>query len=270
MRVKLLALVALLLGFGFAARAATPTGPTFRVIERQDSVRVIASWKHACDLRGCADSTRVAWSVGAIVHPLRHTRGTSDTITIPQPAWGDSVLVTVTVTPLRRQQFGASRQTTLKLTTPDAPPPPVDSLVIDTLTAHADSGRLELYDDAGHLLGGTGDGQGAPAMAEGDSAMAVWRVWLKPGVVRQPGDTVRWEIHDTGDRPAIMRIGRILGRWRDTMWLHAVSCNCRESGDPENPPHLDLRSGAYVVRDGTGGWRPVTPRPADPYATAAP
>ena len=61
--------------------------------------------------------------------------------------------------------------------------------------------------------------------------------------------------------PDPARLHPVRGGWQDTAWLVAVDCGCRESGNRQNPPVLDMRSGQYVVRTASG-YRPVTPRVA--------
>lgn len=277
MRLTRVTLLAVLTGGGLAAlRAAPPTGPTLAVLaQTADSVRLSARWSLPCDLRGCADSSRVTWTVSGAgngatdavvvlrtVGP-RTTRATADTVTLARPRTGDTVQVTVTVVPVRRGQSGTARTATVALTTADAPPPPVDSLRVDTLP-RADSGRVDVYAADGRLL------PDPLVLAEGDSALLVSRIWMRAGVTRRATDTIAWGTVPTGTTPGVARIGRITGVYRDTAWLYAVSCNCRESGDTTNLPRLDVRSGAYVVRDARGGWRPVTRLAVDPLATRAP
>jgi hypothetical protein len=180
-----------------------------------------------------------------------------DTLRLLRPAIGDSLTVAVSVTSLRRGIGGPERLTSVVVRNPDAPPPPVDSLRTDTLTfaERADSLRTVFYTSDGKRL------TGELIIEEGDSVMAVAQLYLKPGQVRPTTDTIRWS--STG--PAVVRIAPVQKGLRDTAYLVAVDCVCRESGDRENPPVLDMRSGQYAVRDGKGGYRPVTPLSADPF-----
>lgn len=98
-----------------------------------DTARVIARWSRPCDSKGCADSYRVQWGASAAVKLLTRT---ADTAYFPRPAIGDTAVVTVAVTSVRRNIVGATRTATAVLRNPDAPPPAVDSLRADTLTAY--------------------------------------------------------------------------------------------------------------------------------------
>ncbi|MCO4101065.1 MAG: hypothetical protein HEQ38_17060 [Gemmatimonas sp.] len=129
-------LLCLLLPFLFAcghADASTTDLPTLTVEMQADSARVIAAWKRPCDAKGCADSYRVQWTVRDAAR-LRNTAALADTLWVPRPAIGDTLVTTVAVTSVRRGIVGATRTATAVVRNPDAPPPAVDSLRTDTLT----------------------------------------------------------------------------------------------------------------------------------------
>jgi hypothetical protein len=123
----------LVIGGVMAAHAVAPSSPTLSVQVLADSVRVVAAWRPTCDVRGCADSSRVTWQVGTRTPVVRTTRRTADTLWFVAPAWGDSVRVSVTVEAMRRGRAGDPRTVATIVRRLDAPPPPVDSLRVDTL-----------------------------------------------------------------------------------------------------------------------------------------
>ncbi|GAB1345026.1 hypothetical protein [Gemmatimonas sp.] len=119
------------------ADAATTDLPTLTVdFVQADSARVIARWSRPCDAKGCADAYRVGWKPGATT-VNRDTKALADTLFVARPAVGDSAVVQVAVTSLRRGIVGATRTATAVVRNPDAPPPAVDSLRADTLTYEA-------------------------------------------------------------------------------------------------------------------------------------
>lgn len=241
---------------------ARETNPVSLVVEfvQGDSARVIARWSRPCDGKGCADSYRVQWVAGAIARTTNRPV-TVDTLRVIRPAIGDSLAVSVTVTSLRRGIAGPARTASVVVRNPDAPPPPVDSLRADTTNyaEAADSLRTEFFTTDGVQL------LGPVTMLEGDSILAVARLFLPPGTVRAPKDTTSWGLVNG---TAVIRLQPIRRGWRDSAYIVAISCGCRESGDADNPPRLDLRSGQYAVRDGYGGYRPVTPLSADPFGAS--
>lgn len=129
---RLVTALIVLLGAGYLY-AANPTSPTVRVQQVGDSIRVVANWRNPCDTRGCADSSRVTWQVGTRAPIVRTMRRTADTLWSTAPAWGDSVRVSVTVEAIRRGRTGEPRTVSTVVRRLDAPPPPVDSLRVDTL-----------------------------------------------------------------------------------------------------------------------------------------
>jgi hypothetical protein len=115
------------------ADAATKAMPSIAVEIVGDSARLIARWSRPCDDRGCADAYSVRWN-GSIP---RFRTDRADTSTWKMPAAGDSLTVRVDIQSIRRGVSGAVRSATTTLRTPDAPPPPVDSLRVDTLDVQA-------------------------------------------------------------------------------------------------------------------------------------
>lgn len=116
------------------ADAATTDLPMLTVdFVQADSARVIAKWARPCDAKGCADAYRVQWSAGALTR-ARTITVVADTYFVARPAVGDSLLVSVVVTSIRRGIVGSTRTSTTVVRNPDAPPPAVDSLRTDTLT----------------------------------------------------------------------------------------------------------------------------------------
>lgn len=112
---------------------------------QQDSARVIARWSRPCDAKGCADSYEVAWWRGAgTFAPIRTLTSTTDTLRLARPAIGDSAIVEVIVTSVRRKFAGQTRSARVVVRNPDAPPPPVDSLRADTLTL-AERAELDTF-----------------------------------------------------------------------------------------------------------------------------
>lgn len=122
-----------------------------------DSVRVIARWSRPCDLRGCADSYRVMWTVGGVAMPTRLRTATVDTVRPPMPNYGDSLAVEVAVASVRRGLISPSRSIGTVIRRPDISPPPVDSLRVDTLAAvaYADTFTWTLRDTNGYKQGVT-------------------------------------------------------------------------------------------------------------------
>lgn len=248
--------VALALQSCVSANAATvESKPVFTVEWPQvDSARVIAKWTPACDARGCPDAYQVRWAA------INATRSVTKTVTvdsfmIKRPAFGDSLMVTTSVNSVRRGVIGSVRTASMWLRNPDAPPPPVDSLKVDTLPSHVDSIRLAVRSASGTSL-----------IAEGDSALMIARFFIAPGHNRQPRDTINgWRIQSITPGSS----ARISRSWADSAWVVATSCGCAESGRTSEAPALDLSTGSYVVPLKSGRLVPVTPRSADPYRTRA-
>ena len=145
MRVLCLVLSLFALGACGRADASTTSLPTLAVEYVQtDSARVIATWRRPCDARGCADSYRVQWTAGAVSR-LRNTGALAETLFVARPAFGDSLVVTVAVTALRRGLSGVTRTSSATVRNPDAPPPPVDSLRADTLLTAAEAALVDSF-----------------------------------------------------------------------------------------------------------------------------
>jgi hypothetical protein len=118
------ALAALVGGVSLAA----PASAALRVAAvRSDSAVVVATWGRGCDVRGCPTSYQVIWT-GGQRSLMRVVVPPTDTFTVPLPAWGDSLRVTVSVRSIRRTLQGPTTTMDLWLKRPDAPPPAVDSL----------------------------------------------------------------------------------------------------------------------------------------------
>lgn len=237
---------------------------------QQDSARVIAKWAPGRDAKGQTDSYAVRWASGSTQRNVTKAV-TADTFKIRRPAINDSALVTVAVTGIRRGVPSASAVTAqVWVKNPDAPPPPVDSLKMDTMyvAQYVDSSRLDYLSTSGTLLA-TSHTQSTIRLVEHDTALLVVRRWTKPGFVRPVNDTMVWSIHLADASAPILALTPKGGGWSaDTAYMIALDCRCKESGDPVNPPRLDLRRGAYVVRDAYGGVRDVTPVAAlspDPF-----
>lgn len=130
--IRLLTACVLVLGAGYLY-AANPTSPTLRSVQVGDSVRVVATWRTPCDARGCADSTRVTWRAGTAAPLTRTLARTTDTLWLKAPAWGDSLRVAIEVATIRRRLASDVRTASVIVRRLDAPPPPVDSLRVDTL-----------------------------------------------------------------------------------------------------------------------------------------
>jgi len=252
MRPLLLFAVCLALVSCRVADAAPPDTPQLSVEYYQaDSARVIARWNKPCDGKGCAEGYDVRWTVGAVVGAVKRTLALADTTRTKRPTYGDSTLATVSVTTIRRSLNGQARTASIYIRNPDSPPPPVDTLKVDTIP-RADSTQLVAFSPAGVALAG------AWTVAEHDSILLVQRKWFPVGTVRR--DHTTWSA--TGS--SVMRLYPIDARG-DSAWLVALACNCAESGSP-NPPRLDVRNGSYAVRSGAGNWIPVRPLPADPFS----
>lgn len=242
----------------FAADAAIALKVEFY---QQDSARVIAKWAPGRDAKGQTDSYAVRWASGSTQRNVTKAV-TADTFKIRRPAINDSALVTVAVTGIRRGVPSASAVTAqVWVKNPDAPPPPVDSLKVDTMyvAQYVDSSRLDYLSTSGTLLA-TSHTQSTIRLVEHDTALLVVRRWTKPGFVRPVSDTMRWgNATSDGGPPLVALVPKGSGWSADTAYLIALDCRCQESGNRTNPPRLDLARGVYVVNDGRGSARPVTP-----------
>jgi len=144
------ALAVLLVVLSACANAnASPSAdqrPVFRVEAVQtDSLRIIGTWSRSCDVRGCADAYAVRW---AAINFTRATTksGTVDSVVVKRPAYGDSLLVTLSVNAMRRTLSGPARSAALWLRTTDAAPPVVDSVAVDTLAMY-DAAQRDSFPD---------------------------------------------------------------------------------------------------------------------------
>lgn len=131
-RTALLLAAVVAVALGAAANAATPA-VALTASAAGDSVRVVATWRLGCDALGCGDSARVAWEVRGAARRTLVTAAAADTLWIPLPAWRDSAVVVVRVATMRRGLASAMETDTLIVRRPDAPPPPPDSLRLDTI-----------------------------------------------------------------------------------------------------------------------------------------
>jgi hypothetical protein len=121
----------LLLSSCSSADAKNSNLPRLEVTYQNDStVLVKASWSRPCDSKGCADSYRVVWNNSDVRKTITVQR---DSTIYRLPVFPDSSLVTISVTSIRRGILGTSRTSSLYIKNPDSPPPPVDSLRVDTL-----------------------------------------------------------------------------------------------------------------------------------------
>jgi hypothetical protein len=162
MRATAAAVLAVLTG-GAVLVSGLRAAPSLDVTYQPDGARVIARWSAVCDWRGCPDAFRVTWTRGTVEVVTRTVPGRADTATLVLPPVGDSVRVAVSVVALRRGQASAAKTATTWLRTPDAPPPAVDSLALDTLAFLAE------YDLP--ILQRTVTGAAGPlTMVPGDSA----------------------------------------------------------------------------------------------------
>ena len=169
MRVICLVLSLFALGACGRADASTTSLPTLAVEYVQtDSARVIATWRRPCDARGCADSYRVQWTAGAVSR-LRNTGALAETLFVARPAFGDSLVVTVAVTALRRGLSGVTRTSSATVRNPDAPPPPVDSLRVDTAALRLQLAEIAQLDSYPVIVPRDTLGRSAATLAVGDS-----------------------------------------------------------------------------------------------------
>jgi hypothetical protein len=117
--------------------ASGPLDPVIRVEYQGDSALFIARWNRPCDSRGCAESYVTRWAVGDVARPQRTRTIAIDSLWTARPAPGRSLTVNLSLQSIRRGLLSSTRTASRTISTADAPPPPVDSLVIDTLAAQA-------------------------------------------------------------------------------------------------------------------------------------
>lgn len=217
-----------------------------------DSARVIARWAAPSGSGGAPDSYTVTWAAGA-APVVRSTTKLADTAWFPRPVYPATTNGTVSVVAVRRGKASLARTASFVITGIDSAPAPVDSLKVDTLAlgARTDSVVTTAY------VGGIASRN--PTVAEGDTIRFIARVYMKSGFTRRPTDTIAWSTAAV----AAMAMPTYAAQPRgDTLLLVALNCNCEESGYAV----LDLSSGRYLTRTASGGFRPVTPRSANPYA----
>lgn len=145
MRVVCTLLALLLASCGYADATATNRPRMAVEIVQADSARVIAQWSRPCDVRGCIDSSRVVWRYGTQV-VTRSLRRTLDTLWVTAPTWGDSLRVSIEVSSIRRRLVSDVRTASVFVRRLDAPPPPVDSLRVDTLTLQRELAAIAVRD----------------------------------------------------------------------------------------------------------------------------
>ena len=235
----------------YATTAPAFSAPRLALTQQQDSMTAQVSWRTACDLRGCADSTRVTWRIGALAPTVRTTRATMDQQRFRAPAYGDSVEVRVSLESFRRKTISAPVVVTMYAKRLDAPPPPPDSVKLDTV--RVDSVRLTAYNPR------SGAAHSGPLLiAEGDSLLFVARLYMRTGYPRRTADSIAWLTAPVpGMNTATVTI-RKLDVIGDSAMLVARDCGCRESGDFLNRPHLTPTG--WRKRAPSGQWVPVTPR----------
>lgn len=126
-------------------KASANEAPAGFVVEtyKEDSLRVIGRWAKSCDTRGCADAYNTRWTVGTFTKASTKA-ATADTVFVAKPAFGDSLMASLSVAAVRRNVISATRTASTWLRNPDAAPPPVDSLKVDTL-AVAEAAFLDSF-----------------------------------------------------------------------------------------------------------------------------
>lgn len=172
---RALAALAVLVSIGGAAVAATPANPPAPVVGLElspapgDSVRVVATYALRCDVRGCADSARVVWSLNGQAVRTVTTRALADTFRVTAPVWGDSVRVSVAVAAVRRGLVSEARTATYVVRASDAAPPAPDGVRVDTLgvlAAELDSFPvITVRDTLGRNAGTVAPGDSMPLCA---------------------------------------------------------------------------------------------------------
>lgn len=232
------------------ATTAPASPPRVHVTQQADTMAVRVTWRPTCDIRGCADSTRVTWRIGNQPAIVRTTTRTEDTQRFRAPAYGDSVNVAVTIEAMRRKEISAPRVASQWVKRLDAPPPPVDSVRVDTV--RVDSMRVTAYHPR------SGDRYPVPVVvAEGDSVLYVARMYYKPGQTRRPTDRIQWDVLPLNSELGGVMQMHTVDAMGDSAMFVAVNCGCRESGDFLNRPHLT--PAGWRVRTPSGQWVPVTP-----------
>lgn len=216
---------------------------------QQDSARVIARWAPGRDAKGQTDSYIVRWSSGAVQRNVTKAT-TADTFKVKRPAFGDSALVSVAVTGIRRGVPSSPVSASVWVRNPDAAPPPIDSLKVDTTDVY--SLRIEWTNARGVAIADPA------AMRENDTIYAIAKYTYAAGHARPANDKSIWTTERT-DQPLAQNYLQsvTLGVRRDTLRLVALPCNCEESGSPN--VQFNLARGAYEYRTASGYMQPVTP-----------
>lgn len=225
-----------------------------------DSVRVVARWVPRNDNRGPADYFQTLWTSTNRTPKTGRVTAPSDTFMIPRPAPADSAIVNIGIVAVRRNKVSLDTlRGRIIVRNPDVPPLAPDSLRIDT--TRYDSTRMVAVSSTPpyQII----DADGSLTLMEGDSAILTVLRYPKAGYVRSEADTSRWNV--------AIGVGLIdirpFGHLHDSVMVYARSCNCKESGDTDNPPllHLSPAYSGYVVRTADGGWRPVESLSSDPF-----
>ena len=148
MRILGLVTIGLAMLGGTAATHTTPAAasapPSVTIVRQGDSLRAVARWAAACDARGCPDRFLVTWLVNGTARPVRTLTRRIDTLWLPVPPWGDSVRVSASIIAERRSLASPVRSASRTYRRPDAAPPAVESLMID-------SARVALTDSISRL-----------------------------------------------------------------------------------------------------------------------
>jgi hypothetical protein len=106
---------------------------------------VYISWTAPCNALGCADQYRVTWTINGAAQPQRTLTGLRDSFQVTVPLPPATVTVSASVIAVRRGIASAARASqTLTLRQNEEPPPPVDSVKIDTLPPGLDVGVVGL------------------------------------------------------------------------------------------------------------------------------
>lgn len=243
---------------------AAPRDVEFRAESFGDSARVIARWVPAAQGdKGPVDSYVVNWAAKSVTRNVNRV-APLDTFIVLRPAIGDSLLVTIAVAPIRRGLLGPAKSAGTWLKNLDVPPLPVDSVVLDTLAAGpedtVDSVTISAFRPSGARIP-----EGGAYIGERDSMLVVNTVYVTAGKIRHEDDTTRWSYRNI--TPGVVMSIKPIGRWRDSAWVHALNCGCRESGDTLNLRY-SVNEGKYKFRERDGSWRDVTPVPFNPFAVA--
>ncbi|MES2524022.1 MAG: hypothetical protein V4617_15050 [Gemmatimonadota bacterium] len=229
-------------------------------VREGDSVKVTAQWKPVKDGKGDAEAYQVTYSgtgLTSITHSVKHP-AVRDSAWYPLPAFGATQRVDVSVVASRRGKSSIVRTASVTVTNPDAPPPPVDSLIVDTLPKAISSIAVVGKDGVARQFAYTQ----TTFMAEGDSLLLVRR--HPAGQPRAADDTTRWSAD-----PALFTMRPVKRGLQDSVWVIGAPCNCVESRRQRNRPQLRSADGQlrYQVRDGEH-WRDVTPLASDPFTPA--